>query len=362
MKPIVLSPEEYRPAPPSRDIVESYGIAIVGAGGIVRSSHLPAYRDFGYRVVAVCDIIEETARTVAETYDIPHWTTDVDDVLGRSDVDVVDLAVRPGERLDLVKRIAPSGKHILSQKPLAPTFRDAVEIVEVCERAGVTLMVNQQARWAPYHRAIRVLIERGVLGHLFSMVHVHRQNQDVAGHPWAGTPDFTIIDNGIHYVDLSRYFSGRTPERVMAAAAMKPGQHSISPMVYTLLGSYEPDDLVSTLHFNNIATGLHHSPYFWYFDGTEASASIARYGTLKEGRTELSIAFEERPNERQVIPIEGQWSPEAWGGTMGEMLTALAEGREPQASGRDNLDSIRVTNAGVESYKSGQAVEVSDVG
>ena len=46
---------------------------------------------------------------------------------------------------------------------------------------------------------------------------------------------------------------------------------------------------------------------------------------------------------------------------MGEMLTALAEGREPEASGRDNLDSIRVTTAGAESYKSGLAVDVSEV-
>ena len=361
MKTIDLTPADYRAAAPSSDIVESYGIAVVGCGGIAQSSHLPAYRDFGYRVVAVCDVIEETARKVTALYDIPYWTTDVDDILGRSDVDVIDLAVRPDDRLGLVKRIAPAGKHILSQKPLAPTFRDAEEIVEVCERAGVTLMVNQQARWAPYHRAVKVLLDRGVLGQLFSMVHLHRQNQDLADSQWAGTLDFTIIDNGIHYVDLSRYFSGRTPRRVMASAARKPGQHSVSPMVYTLLGVYEPNDLTSALHFNNIATGMHHSPYLWYLDGTKASASIARYGSLRDGRTELAVAFKERPDQRHVIPIEGTWAIEAWGGTMGEMLSALAEGRPPETSGRDNLNSIRVTTAGVESYKSGRSVEVSEV-
>jgi predicted dehydrogenase len=99
----------------------------------------------------------------------------------------------------------------------------------------------------------------------------------------------------------------------------------------------------------------------WYFDGTKASASIARYGTLGEGRTELIVAFADDPDHRQVINIQGQWNPEAWGGAMGEMLTALAEGREPQVSGRDNLDSIRVTIAGAESYRSGLSVEVSEV-
>jgi predicted dehydrogenase len=361
MNQIDLAPEEYRASAPARELIERYGIAMVGCGSIAQGAHLPAYRDFGYPIVAICDVVEETVRNVAERYGIPSWTTDLDELLGRSDVDVIDLAVPPAARLGLVKRIAPSGKHILSQKPLAPTFREAEEIVEVCERAGVTLMVNQQARWAPYHKAVKLLIDRGVLGTLFSMAHLHRQHQDQPDSKWRDVVDFTIIDNGIHYVDLTRYFSGRTPRRVMASAAMKPGQHAVSPMVYTLLGFYEPNDLTSALHFNNIATGMHHSPYLWYFDGTEAAASIARYGTLRDGRTELAVAFKDSPDQRHVVPIEGAWANEAWAGTMGEMLTALAEGREPQCSGRDNLDSIRVTNAGAESYRSGRAVEVSEI-
>ena len=359
MKSIDLSPKDYLPTPPSADVVRRYGIAIVGCGDIARNAHLPAYANFGYRIVAACDLVEGNARSAADTYDIPFWTTNVDEVLDRTDVDIIDLAVLPDDRLDLVKRIAPSGKHILSQKPLASTFRDAEEIVEVCERAGITLMVNQQGRWAPYHKAMKVLLDRDVLGHLFSVVLVHRQNQDT-GDPPQGADD-TVIGNGIHYVDLARYFTGRTPRRVMTVAAMKPGQYSVDPMVFTTLGFYEPNDLMSTLHFNNIATGLHHSPYRWYFDGTKASASIARYGTLGESRTELIVALADDPDRRQVIDIQGEWMPEAWGGAMGEMLTALAQDREPEASGRDNLDSMRVTTAGAESYKSGLAVEVSEI-
>jgi len=356
-----LRPEDYVPTPPSADVVERYGIAIVGCGGIAQSAHLPAYAKFGYRVVAACDIVEESARRAAERFNIPFWTTNLDEILDRADVDVIDLAVRPSDRLELVERIAPSGKHILSQKALAPTFAEAQRIVEVCESAGITLMVNQQARWAPYHKAMKVLIDRDVLGHLFSVVHVHRQNQDEADSPDRYVPDVTMIDNGIHYVDLSRYFTGRTPHRVRAAASLKPSQFAESPMVFTVLCEYEPDDLMATLHFNNIATALHHSPYLWLFDGTRASASIARYGPLGDGRTEVTIEFADNPGHRQVIEIQGQWSPDAWGGAMAEMLSALAECREPQTSGTDNLNSIRVTNAAVESYNSGGTVEVSAV-
>lgn len=193
-------------------MVQDYGIAIVGCGNIAQNTHLPAYRKFGYRVVAACDVVEEKARNAAEEYGIPFWTTNVQEVMDRRDVNVIDLAVRSEDRLAAVEQLAPAGKPILSQKPLAPTLEESERIVEICQESGVTLMINQQARWASYHLAMKSLIERGVLGHLYSVLHLHRQFQDGIDSPSRTYPDFTIVENGIHYVDLSRYFTGRTPD------------------------------------------------------------------------------------------------------------------------------------------------------
>ena len=57
MKQIELYPDDYLPAAPPQEIVQRYGIAMVGCGNIARNTHLPAYRKFGYRVVAACDVI-----------------------------------------------------------------------------------------------------------------------------------------------------------------------------------------------------------------------------------------------------------------------------------------------------------------
>ena len=99
MQQIELHPEDYLPAAPPQEIVQRYGIAIVGCGNIARNTHLPAYHKFGYRVVAACDVIEEKARAVAEEYSIPFWTTNIEAIIDRRDVDIVDLAVRPEDRL-----------------------------------------------------------------------------------------------------------------------------------------------------------------------------------------------------------------------------------------------------------------------
>ena len=345
-----LGPEDYCPAPPPEAIRRRYGIGLVGCGRIARNAHLRAYRDFGYRVVGACDLVEEHARAAAGEYGIPFWTTRLEDLLERPDVDVIDLAVHAAQRRPLVEQVAAAGKPILSQKPFALTLEDARHMVDVCRRAGVPLMVNQQARWAPAHRALQRVLQSGALGHLYSVLHLNRSFQDVPGSWFVRLEHFNIVDHGVHYIDLTRYFTGRTPLRVKATTTPVPGQVAVSPMIYSILLEYEPAaEVMSTLHFNNIvrARGAHRQE--WLLDGTEASAWASPE----------SLTIARGPDERQVIPIEGRWFPEAFGGSMGEFLTALAEGREPATSGRDNLDTIRIALASVESSKTGQTVELA---
>jgi predicted dehydrogenase len=235
---IALRPEDYHPTPPPPEIRERYSIASVDCGSIARYAHLPAYRKFGYRLVASCDLVEENARAAAAAFDIPFWTTDLDAVLGRPDVDVIDLADHAAQRLPFVERIAAAGKHILSQKPFVLTYAEAERTMAICREAGVTLMVNQQARWAPAHRALKVLLERGVLGHLYNVFQMNRAFQDVPGSWYVTLENFTIVDHGIHYVDLSRYFTGLTPVRVKATTTMVPGQLAVTPMIYSILCEY----------------------------------------------------------------------------------------------------------------------------
>ncbi|HEX6971368.1 MAG TPA: Gfo/Idh/MocA family oxidoreductase [Limnochordia bacterium] len=346
MRTVELDPSEYQPRPPAQ---RDFGIGIVGCGGIAQSAHLPAYRRFGYRVVACCDIRPEAAEAARNAFGIPFATTDIDALLARDDVEIVDLAVHASQRLPLVEKIAAAGKPILSQKPFALNLADAERMVAVCEKAGVPLMINQQARWAPAHRAAKLLIERGVLGHVYSVLHLNRSFQDVPGSWYVKLEHFNIIDHGIHYIDLARYFTGRMPVRVKATTAMVPGQAAVTPMIYTILCEYEPaDQLMTTLHFNNIVqtSALHR--YEWFIDGTEGSLAVSH--------SELTISFKDAPWQRQSFAIRGQWFPDAFGGSRGEMMQALSEKREPATSGRDNLQSIRIAYAAVESAETGRAV------
>lgn len=351
-----LLPQHYRPAPPPVEVIEAFPIGVVGCGGIMRGAHLPAYQRFGYRIVAACDAVEANARAAAESFGIPRSTTRLEDLLDDPQIKVIDLAVHATQRRPLVERIAASGKHILSQKPFAMTYADAAHMVEVCERAGVTLMINQQARWAPAHRALKLVLESGLLGHIYSMLHVNRAFQDQPGSWYVQLPHFNIVDHGIHYIDLTRYYTGQTPLRVKATTTTMPGQVAVTPMIYSILCEYAPEaQVMSTLHFNNIVqVRAALSRYEWFLDGTE--------GSVVASQSELSYATKDHPERKITIPIEGTWFPEAFGGSMGELLTALAAGRPPQTNGRDNLNSVKIAYAAVESSQTGRTVALDEIG
>ncbi len=343
-----LRQEEYRPRPSEhRDI----GIGIIGCGGIVQFAHLPSYRTCGYKVVAASDVNPTALELTKRDFGVENVSTDPAVVLDNPDVRIVDLAVHANQRKPLIQRIAAAGKHVFSQKPFAMTLGEAKEMVEICERAGVKLMINQQSRWAPAHRAIRVMLDRGVCGHVYSVFHFNRSFQDDPDSWYVKLKNFNIVDHGIHFIDLSRHFSGMTPERVYCTTTTVPGQAAVSPMIYDITLEYaEAAQCVGGLHFNNIIPAFATHRFEWVIDGTE--------GSLVGTQEELLFCPKANRDMRLVTRIQGRWFPDAFGGSMGEMLDAVAEDREPLTSGRDNLESIAIADAAVRSSERHEPVEV----
>ena len=344
-----LNLEDYRPKPPSG---RRYRIGLIGCGGIANGAHLPAYRDFGYEVVACSDIDPEAVESTQARWGIEAAGTDPGVVLNNPQVEVIDLAVHPHARLKLWPALLEAGKPILSQKPFAMTWEDAVWMANSARDAGVTLMINQQARWAPAHAAIKLLIDTGICGPLFSVAHVRRGYQDQPDKWWRDVVNFNIVDHGVHFLDLIRHFSGRTPDAVSTTTAMMQGQNAVSPLSHTLALHFDSGDLTAIDHFNNIVQSRAGHSEFWHVDGAHGSIT----GTPQW----VDVTQRDEPERRVRFPIEGSWFPEAFGGSMGELMAAMNEGREPLTSSRDNLNSIRIAAAGVRSSDEGRTVRLEE--
>ena len=76
----------------------------------------------------------------------------------------------------------------------------------------------------------------------------------------------------------------------------------------------------------------------------------------------MEVTRRDEPEAAVCFPVEGQWFPDAFGGSMGEMMSAMAEDREPLTSGRDNLDSIRIVMASVRSSEEHRTVRLDEFG
>jgi predicted dehydrogenase len=138
-------------------------ITIIGAGGIVRDAHLPAYRLAGFPVHGICDLDKERAQAVAKEFEIGRVYADAAEAFRCSPAETVfDLATPPDAILEVLEH-APIGSGVLIQKPLGREINEARAIRALCRRRNLKAAINFQLRYAPAILAARKMIESGDL-------------------------------------------------------------------------------------------------------------------------------------------------------------------------------------------------------
>ena len=144
-------------------------IVIIGAGGIVRDAHLPAYRKAGFPIAGIYNRTKSRADALADEFEI-GWTTDsLSEAIDRApDGAVFDIALMPEQYLSTLEAI-PHGRAVLIQKPMGDSLADARAIRRTCNDRGLTAAINTQLRFAPYVMAVRDLIDSGRLGALYDL-------------------------------------------------------------------------------------------------------------------------------------------------------------------------------------------------
>jgi hypothetical protein len=168
-------------------------IGLIGCGGISKA-HLTAYRDAGYNVVALCDLIPERAAARREEFFPDADTyTDYRELLSREDIEVVDIATHPQDREYLIPAALSARKHVLSQKPFVLDLDKGRAFAELADRQGVKLAVNQNGRWAPYFSYMRQAVNKGLIGEVMSVHLACHWN-----HEWIKDSHF----NRVHHVVL----------------------------------------------------------------------------------------------------------------------------------------------------------------
>ena len=354
---------QHMPALPER---RDAPIGVVGAGFIVADIQLVAYRDAGFDVQAIASRTPAHAREVAETRGVPRVYDTWRELLDDESIEVLDVAFPPDQQPGIVMEAArrPHIKGILVQKPMAPDFASARETVEACEGAAV-LAVNQNMRFDQSMRALKTLLDRGLLGEpVLATIEMRSIPHWQAF--LEGTDRLTLQNMSIHHLDVMRHLFG-DPEGIYVSARTDPRtqfRHDDGICLYVLdwangMRASAWDDVWT----GPVREGGDGDIYIkWRVEGTEGIAwghigwpwyPERRPSTLQfTSLAQPGCVFEPRWPE--------VWFPDAFQGTMGQLLGAL-QGEPLDISGANNLGTMALVEAGYRSLAERRFVRVEEI-
>lgn len=183
--------------------------ALVGCG-YFGQIQLEAWRRMtGVSIVAACDVAFEKARASA-----PRAYTSVEQMLAEQELDFIDIATRPDTHLELVRAAVGKGIPVICQKPVAPTWEEAVKFAEVAKTSHVPVMIHENWRWQPWYREAQRRIAAGEIGVPISYHFRHRQRDGLGPEPFPNQPYFRamprllVYETLVHYLDTARFLFG----------------------------------------------------------------------------------------------------------------------------------------------------------
>ncbi len=192
-------------------------IAVIGVGMYGRLHALACRQHPLVELVAVEDRDPERADAVAREVGVPAYR-DVAALLDEQEIEAVIVATPEQVRREIAVLCARAGKHLLLEKPLAPTVEECDAIVEAVRASGVTALVDLSLRFDPRYAAVKEAITAGRLGDLITVV--AKRNGTIVGARHYGRWTDLLLSTAIHELDLLRWYAGPI-ERVSAEATFR---------------------------------------------------------------------------------------------------------------------------------------------
>ena len=262
-------------------------VGIIGVGGISRS-HMPGWRASGHaEVVAGCDIDAAVLRSWGEEQGVSRLYPTQEELFSDPEIDIVDICVPNMHHAPLAVAALEAGKHVICEKPLAPTPDLVREMIAARDKSGRKLMTAQHFRFEPSARAMKAEIDLGVLGDIYhARSWMLRRGFAPTGSGFVqrrlsgGGP---CIDIGVHILDLTLWFMGNPqPAAVSGVAraeiagqegAFGGGRRSIPP-------EFDVEDFAAAfVRFDSGATLILEVSWLLHHDTSGEDMQMWLYGT-----------------------------------------------------------------------------------
>lgn len=332
--------------------------ALVGCGRISKN-HIAAVAAHGDRaeLVDVCDVdADAVAAAAAETGARPHASLGA--MLEKSDADAVILTTPSGLHPGQAIVVAQSGRHVVSEKPMATHWRDGLRMVQACDEAGVRLFVVKQNRRNATLQMLKRAIDAGRFGRIY-MVNINvfwtRPQDYYDAAKWRGTWELdggALMNQASHYVDLLDWLIGPL--------------ESLHAYTATLERRIEAEDTaVLSLRWRSGALGSMNVTMLTWPRNLEGSITIlgekgtVRIGGLAVNEIQHWEFAEPHPDDARVAEASYETaSVYGFGHPLyyDNVIQVLRGEAEPETDGREGLRSLELLIAAYRSAREGKRV------
>jgi len=335
------------------------GIGLIGMGNIA-IMHLRALNELRSRVDVVAysgGTVERSTDLLAETGWAPAVRRTPAELLLDPAVDIVVVCAPSGHHGDLTIRALEAGKHVVVEKPMATTMREAEQIVRLADRTGLAVSVISQRRFEPEYQHLKRLLDSGELGRVIlasAHVHWHRDTAYYEAAAWRNSMSGgggSLANQGIHSVDLMQWLCGPAV--------------AVTAQLGNLAREMDAEDTtVATVRFDSGALGVISTSTATY-PGDPATISLhLSSGVVELGQgAVLRWDVDAAPPEPAGSTANGASDPLSIGHTghlrqWDDIVRAISESRPPLIDSVEGYRTIRLVNGIYEAARSMRQVSL----
>jgi UDP-N-acetyl-2-amino-2-deoxyglucuronate dehydrogenase len=322
--------------------VKKLNFGIIGCGRIAYKHAEAIKKNEKANLLYVCDIIEERAVDYKNKYGAERYFTDYHEMLEMPDLDVVNICTPSGMHAEMGIAAAKAGKHVIVEKPMALSLKEADALLNACDENRVKLAVCFQNRFNPPVQKLRRALEEGRFGkltHASAVVRWFRPQDYYDQAPWRGTwamDGGCLMNQSIHNIDLLQWMMGPV-ESVFGYTANN-------------FRKIEAEDVgVAVLKFKNGALGVIEASTTIYPENLEETLAIfGERGTVMLGGIAVNKieTWKFADSQDENLEMEQQDVPNVYGfghdALIEDFIRAVIEDRRPYIDGREGIKALRI--------------------
>lgn len=335
-------------------------VAVVGCGRIAKNHfNAIAERQDNLTLVAVCDSDKQALKQACDEYQVPGYR-ELEHLLKEVDFDVAILCTPSGLHPKQAIQVAESGRHVVTEKPMATRWQDGMDMVKACDKAGVRLFVVKQNRFNATLQLVKKAIDEGRFGRIYlanlNVFWTRPQDYyDQGG--WRGTWELdggAFMNQASHYIDLLHWMLG-------------PVQ-SVQAMMGTLARKIDTEDTgVMNVRWRNGALGSVSVTMLTYPKNYEGSITIlGEKGTVKVGGVAVNEIerweFADNSPDDEAIQAASYQTTSVYGFGhplyYDNVIQALRGKEKALVDGREGLASLELLIAAYRAARDNQTVHL----